>query len=198
MYPQSSNRSLILASASPYRKMLLQRLGLTFVTQAPEIDESIAPGESGGELAMRLASEKARAIAAKFPTALVIGSDQVAVCGDRVAGKPGSAARAARQLRRFSGRDVQFISAIEVTCADTGFRSGCAVVTEVGFRELSDGEIERYVALDNPVDCAGGFKSECAGVTLLRHMTSTDPTAIIGLPLIAVSAALREAGYQLP
>jgi septum formation protein len=198
MQQQSHKRSLILASSSPYRKLLLQRLGLPFSTFDPQIDETPLAGEAAGELVSRLAREKATEAAGRYPGAAVIGCDQVAVCEGKIAGKPGTVSAATRQLQSFSGQTVQFLSAVSLVCEDTGFARHHTVVTDICFRKLSGAEIERYIALDNPLDCAGSFKSECAGVTLLKSMTSEDPTAIIGLPLIALSQALRKAGFQLP
>jgi septum formation protein len=186
MQAQSQKRLLVLGSSSPYRKLLLERLGLPFEVCPPAIDESPAAGES------------AQAIADRFPAAVVIGCDQVAVHRGRLLGKPGTAARARQQLASFSGEQVDFLSAIAVRCRESGFHFATTVVTEVCFRTLTEQEIRRYVERDNPVDCAGGFKSEETGTALLRAMRSDDPTAIIGLPLISLAEALREAGYVLP
>jgi septum formation protein len=198
MQAQSLKRTLILASSSPYRKTLLARLGLPFDVCSPAIDETHRPDEPPAELAARLAREKAASIARRFPQAVVIGSDQVAVHRDRIIGKPVTAERARLQLERFSGESVEFLTAISVQCQESGLRYEATVSTEVAFRPLNGAEIQRYVDLDQPTDCAGAFKSEAAGPTLLRAMQSSDPTAIIGLPLIAVAAALRQAGYTLP
>jgi len=198
MQAQSQKRLLVLGSSSPYRKLLLERLGLPFEVCPPAIDESPAAGESAPQLAARLADEKAQAIADRFPAAVVIGCDQVAVHRGRLLGKPGTAARARQQLASFSGEQVDFLSAIAVRCRESGFHFATTVVTEVCFRTLTEQEIRRYVERDNPVDCAGGFKSEETGTALLRAMRSDDPTAIIGLPLISLAEALREAGYVLP
>ena len=146
----------------------------------------------------RLANSKAGVVARRFPAAVVVGSDQVAVHDGQVIGKPGSADRARLQLRSFSGHQVDFLTAVSVQCLELGLRFAACVVTEVCFRTLADDEIERYVARDNPIDCAGSFKSEAAGTTLLSAMRSSDPTAIIGLPLISVAQALRQAGYAMP
>jgi len=198
MQAQSHNRILILASSSPYRKLLLQRLCRDFTVIAPSIDESPHPEEPHSSLVARLAREKAVAISEQHPGALVIGSDQVALFENRIIGKPGSAGNAVRQLRRFSGNCVQFITAVALNCIDSGLFASSVVVTDVCFRELSESEIQRYVAMDDPIDCAGGFKSEAAGSALLKSMNSEDPSAIIGLPLISLSAMLREAGLQIP
>jgi septum formation protein len=189
---------LILASSSPYRKELLARFGIPFETRSPAIDESARPTESPAALATRLAREKAEALSREFPGSVVIGSDQVAVHRGRVVGKPGSAERAWRQLEAFSGESVEFLTAVCVRCLESGFCREETVGTEVLFRQLTPAEIRRYVERDQPTDCAGSFKSEAAGPSLLRAMHSSDPTAIVGLPLIAVAAALREAGFDLP
>lgn len=198
MQAQSHNRSLILASSSPYRKLLLDRLHLNFNTVTPAIDEVPLEGEPPDQLVLRLAREKAGAVSALHPKALVIGSDQVAVFDGKIIGKPGTAEKAIKQLRHFSGKNVQFLTAVSIRCLESGFESSALQVTNAAFRRLSDAEIRRYVDLDRPLDCAGSFKSEAAGITLLESMQSDDPTAIIGLPLIAVSALLREAGFTLP
>jgi septum formation protein len=195
---QTQKRSLILASSSPYRKMLLDRLGIPFAVQSPEVDESRQAGESPERMVERLAAWKASAVAQGSPAAVVIGSDQVALHEGRVVGKPGSTARARQQLSSFSGRQVDFLTAVSVQCLEARLSFAACVVTEVCFRDLSEAEIERYIARDNPVDCAGSFKSEAAGIALLRSMRSSDPTAIVGLPLISVAEALRQAGYAVP
>jgi septum formation protein len=198
MQPESHKKALILASTSPYRRLLLDRLGVPFDVAAPEIDETPRPGEAPDALAARLADEKALAVAPRFPRAIVIGSDQVAVHAGRIIGKPGTPDNARRQLASFSGQKVVFLSAFSLRRLEDGFRHDAIVETEVIFRELTDEEIGRYVERDQPVDCAGGFRSEATGSALLRAMNSSDPTAIIGLPLIALSEALRKAGLRVP
>lgn len=198
MSTESHKRSLILASTSPYRRELLERLGIPFEVVAPQTDEARRPGEAPDALVARLALEKAQAVACGNPRAIVIGSDQVAVHADHVVGKPGSAARAREQLARFSGQQVTFLSAVAIVRRDDGFRFAATSRTEAHFRLLTDTEIERYVDRDRPFDCAGGFRSEAAGSTLLLSLESSDPTAIIGLPLIAVAEGLRRAGLQVP
>ncbi len=178
--------------------MLLERLGIPFESHAPEVDERPLAGEAPETLVARLARNKASAVARQFPDVIVIGSDQVAVCNSKIVGKPGNAAGAVRQLQRFSGQTVQFLTAISVLCEARQFETVDVVTTEVRFRELELDEIQRYIELDQPFDCAGSFKSEAAGIGLLSSMTSTDPTAIIGLPLIATAEALRKAGFQVP
>ena len=189
---------LILASTSRYRREMLKRLGLPFSCENPGVDETGLPGEHPQALAERLAASKAHAIAGRFPAAVVIGADQVAACGGLIVGKPGDESRATEQLLHFSGRVVRFFSAISVVCLQSGFRQTECVTTDVHFRELDEGTIHRYLALDQPFDCAGSFRSEAAGPMLLESMASSDPTAIIGLPLIALSGMLRSAGFRLP
>ena len=198
MHPQAHKKSLLLASSSPYRKLLLERLGIPFEVHSPQIDETARPGETPARLVKRLAAEKAEAVARLLPAAVVIGSDQLALHDGQVVGKPGTAARARRQLASFSGSRVDFLTALSVRCEDSGFRFENTVTTEVWFRSLSQAEIRRYVARDDPIDCAGGFKSEATGTALLQAMRSDDPTAIIGLPLICLAEALRQAGFDLP
>jgi septum formation protein len=195
---QSHCLKIILASTSPYRKEMLSRLPLAFDTAAPNVDETPLPGESPLALAARLALAKAAAVSDAHPEALVIGSDQVAECAGAAVGKPGSADAAQAQLRRFSGRTVLYHSAFALLCRANGFRFEENVVTEVRFRELSDAAIARYVALDRPLDCAGSIRTEAAGPTLFEYMRSDDPSAIMGLPLIALAKGLRRAGFELP
>jgi septum formation protein len=178
--------------------MLLDRLGIAFEVYSPQVDESRRQNEQAGDLVSRLAGDKARAAAEQFPSSVVIGSDQLAVCNQQIVGKPGNTANAIEQLQEFSDRKVQFLTAVTVLCDETAFNYERVIVTDVHFRHLSVDEIRRYVKWDIPVDCAGSFKSEAGGISLLRSMTSDDPTAIIGLPLIAVADGLRQAGLPIP
>ena len=189
---------LVLASTSAYRKMLLERLHLPFDTDRPETDETPLPGEAPTATAERLAAEMARAVAGRWPDALVIGSDQVAHLGDEVFGKPGTEARAIAQLQRMRGQTVVFHTALAVLNTRTGHLQVEGIPTQVRFRNLSDDEIRRYVAKEQPLDCAGSAKSEGLGITLLDAMPGEDPTALIGLPLIALSRMLRAEGLELP
>ena len=189
---------LVLASTSAYRKMLLERLHLPFDTDRPETDETPLPGEAPAATAERLAAEKARAVAGRWPDALVIGSDQVAHLGDEVFGKPGTEARAIAQLQRMRGQTVVFHTALAVLNTRTGHLQVEGIPTQVRFRNLSDDEIRRYVAKEQPLDCAGSAKSEGLGITLLDAMPGEDPKALIGLPLIALSRMLRAEGLELP
>ena len=195
---QSHQRELILASTSPYRRALLTRLSIPFTVHGPHIDESPLPGESASALSQRLALVKASHIAAEFPEAVVIGCDQVAECAGHTVGKPGTTDNAFHQLMDFSGREVRFYTATAVICLASGFSEQALDTTAVRFRELTDDEIRRYIALDRPLDCAGSFKSEAAGPSLMQSMSTQDPSAIVGLPLIALSGLLRAAGFNLP
>ena len=187
---------LILASTSRYRRELLQRLRLPFEVLAPGVDETPRAGETPAALAMRLALSKANAVAAGADDAIVIGSDQVAELDGRAIGKPGSHERAFEQLKRMSGRRVVFHTAVAVVRRDRGFERALLAPVTVVFRPLGRDEIERYLQLDTPYDCAGSAKSEALGVALLERIDSDDPTALIGLPLIRTCALLREAGLD--
>ncbi|NOL51884.1 Maf family nucleotide pyrophosphatase [Pelistega suis] len=191
---QNSTFSLILASSSKYRKMMLERFQLPFTTHSPNIDESPKPSESPVELAIRLSIEKAQAISRQFPGAIVIGSDQVATLGDSPIGKPGSFVKAQQQLAQLSGQHVQFHSALAVTNGEKLLHTN--VITHCYFRELSSAEIDHYLTVEQPFDTAGSAKAEALGITLMERMTSDDPTAIIGLPLIALAKMLREFGIN--
>ena len=177
---------------------MLQRLQLDFSVEAPEVDETRLDNEMPIDLVRRLANKKARAISALHPAAVVIGSDQVAVFEGQVIGKPGSRSRALRQLGKFSGHSIEFLTAVSVLCAESGYSNDAVITSEAKFRTLSLAEIERYLEMDNPLDCAGGFKSEAGGSSLLEYLRSDDPTAIIGLPLITVAELLRQNGFRLP
>ena len=190
-------RPLILASTSRYRRELLNRLHLPFDVQPPEVDETALDGETPRELAERLALEKARAVAARFPEAVVIGSDQVADLAGEALGKPGDHARATAQLRRMRGQTLVFQTAVAVVCEATGFVQRDLAPVRVVFRELSDAAIEQYLQAEQPYDCAGSAKSEGLGIALLSAIDSDDPTALVGLPLIRTCRMLRAAGVEL-
>jgi septum formation protein len=180
---------LILASSSPYRKEMLLRLGLAFETISPNVDETPNPDESPTQLALRLSKLKAQTVARQYPGAIVIGSDQVATFDGNPIGKPGSFERARAQLRELSGKTVEFHSAL---CVTDGQRVELDdVVTLCTFRQLSDLEIEEYLRRETPFDTAGSAKAEGLGIALMQSMRADDPTAIIGLPLIALSRMLR-------
>jgi septum formation protein len=198
MQKQSHKRNLILASTSPYRKIVLERLGIPFQICSPDADETPRDNEAADCLVARLALLKAASIAANHSGSVVIGSDQVAVWADTIVGKPGSVTAAVDQLQRFSGQRIRFLTAVCVLCAEKNFQYQRTLITDVRFRNLSAAEITRYIDRDQPLECAGSFKSEAAGISLLSSITSDDPTAIIGLPLIAVSEALRHAGFDVP
>lgn len=189
---------IILASTSAYRRMLLERLQLPFEVAHPEIDEAPLPDELPPSTAARLAVEKARAVGARWQDALVIGSDQVAYIGSETFGKPGTVERAIDQLRRMSGKTVMFHTALALFNTRTGEIRTEAAPTRVQFRVLSDDEIVRYVEKERPLDCAGSAKSEGLGITLLDSLSGDDPTALVGLPLIALSRMLRAEGVVLP
>ncbi|RST54905.1 Maf family protein [Variovorax sp. DXTD-1] len=190
-------RPLILASTSRYRRELLNRLHLPFDVQPPEVDETALPGETPRELAERLALEKARAVAARFPEAVVIGSDQVADLAGEALGKPGDHARATAQLCKMRGQTLIFQTAVAVVCQATGFVERDLAPVRVVFRDLSDAAIERYLQAEQPYDCAGSAKSEGLGIALLSAIDSDDPTALVGLPLIRTCRMLRSAGVEL-
>jgi len=191
---------LVLASTSRYRRELLSRLLPEFRVEAPDVDETPRENEVPEILAARLARAKALAVAARNPGALVIGSDQVAEVDGRALGKPGTAERARAQLAASSGRMVVFHTAVCLADARAlpVHEHASTDVTRVVFRTLSAGEITRYVERENPLDCAGSFKSEGLGIALFERIETTDPTALIGLPLMALADLLRRAGFTLP
>ena len=188
--------ALILASTSRYRRELLERLRLPFQAISPEVDETPLTGEHPGALAQRLAMAKARAVAVNNPTAVVIGSDQVADLDGTPVGKPGTHDRAVAQLRSMSGRSVVFQTAVAVVCEARGYADVALVPITVRFRTLTDAEIEHYLCAETPYDCAGSAKSEALGIALLEAIESDDPSALVGLPLIRTCALLRAAGID--
>lgn len=190
-------RRLILGSTSRYRRELLQRLQIPFKVVSPEVDESQHAGESPEQLARRLALAKARAVAANFPDAVVIGSDQVAELAGQALGKPGSHAKAVAQLRLMQGQSLVFHTAVAVVCLQSGFEQSDLAAVTVQFRALSDEEIDNYLQAEQPYDCAGSAKSEGLGIALLDAIDSDDPTALVGLPLIRTCRMLRAAGVVL-
>jgi septum formation protein len=189
---------LVLASSSPYRRQLLERLRLDFNTHSPEIDESARPGEAAPALALRLAAAKATAVAAQFPDALVIGSDQVAMAGERRLGKPGDRAAACAQLRAMRGQAVTFHTGLCLLNTALGRQQTALVPVTVTLRPLSDAEIDRYVDADQPFDCAGSARIEALGIALVEKISGDDPNALIGLPLIELCRMLRNEGIALP
>jgi len=187
---------LVLASGSRYRAELLGRLGLPFEAWSPDVDESALPGEACADTALRLARAKAEAARARFPNTWIVGSDQVADLAGRAIGKPGHRDAARAQLLDMRGRTVTFHTAV---CLIAGAKVREAIVpTQVVFRPLSDEEIERYLDREPAFDCAGSAKSEGLGIALLERLTGDDPTALVGLPLVALSAMLRAAGASVP
>lgn len=190
--------SLVLASTSIYRKELLGRLGIPFVIDQPNVDENPLAAELPGATAERLALAKARAVAGRHVGALIIGSDQVAYSGTQVFDKPGTVARAIEQLQAMRGKSIFFHTALCLFDGRDNSYQLDAVSTEARFRLLSDEEIERYVRRELPLDCAGSAKSEGLGISLLDYMRGDDPTALIGLPLIALCRMLRNVGVAVP
>jgi septum formation protein len=190
---------LVLASTSPFRRQLLNRLGLSFETAAPGTDETSLGNEHPAATAERLAEAKARAVAANYPDALIIGSDQVAYCGTNVYVKPENIDAATAQLQAMRGKAVTFHTGLCLLNAQTGVAHLRGVATEVRFRHLSDSEIKRYLDREpDAVHCAGSAKCEALGITLLESMRGDDPNALIGLPLIALCDMLRSEGVNLP
>ncbi len=181
-----------------YRRELLARLSLPFEVRQPQVDEGRWPAERPLQRAERLALAKAEAVAALVPAAVVIGADQVASCADQILDKPGDAAAARLQLRLQSGRAVQFCTAVTVLCRERGYADSFTDQTSVVLRVLSDAEIDAYIAADQPYDCAASLRSESLGISLCERIATTDPTALIGLPLIRLAASLRACGYRLP
>lgn len=190
----SSAPHLILASSSPYRRELLERLRIPFTVRVPGLDETPLAHETPAQTALRLAQAKARAIAGDAPDALVIGADQVATLDGRQIGKPGSHAAALAQLQTMRGREVEFHSALCLYDSRHDRMQSTDVVTHVVFRDLPDAELEAYLHAEQPYDVAGSAKAEGLGITLLASIRSDDPTALIGLPLIALTGMLRQAG----
>ncbi|MGA9852302.1 MAG: Maf family nucleotide pyrophosphatase [Gammaproteobacteria bacterium] len=189
---------IILASTSAYRRRLLERLGLTFICEPPQVDEKPQNGETPQALVRRLARAKAQAVSAQYPDSVVIGSDQVAALDGAIIGKPGNHACALAQLTALSGRRVFFFTGLCVLDTRTQHCQEHLDQTCVRFRSLSATEIERYLKVEQPYNCAGSFKSEGLGISLFEAIESEDPTALVGMPLIALCHFLREAGVVLP
>ena len=182
---------IVLASTSPFRRELLARLGLPFEIADPAVDEALRPGETPEATALRLSEEKARAVASRFPDALIIGSDQVACLDGQIFGKPGNHENAVRQLQTMRGRSVNFFTGLCLLNARTGVAHIRGVPTLVTFRDLSDAEIDRYLRKEKPYNCAGSAKSEGLGIAVIARMEGEDPNALIGLPLIALCDLLK-------
>lgn len=189
---------LILASSSPYRRQLLEKLGLTFRCQSPDIDEHPLPGEDAPDLVRRLAEQKARAVAAGCPQGLIIGSDQVCVRDGLILGKPGTRERAREQLLAAAGRQVTFYTGLAVLDAASGIQHSLVEPFSVQFRPLSEAQVERYLEREPALDCAGAFKCEGLGISLFERMEGRDPNSLVGLPLIALVELLGRFGVDLP
>jgi septum formation protein len=189
-------RPLVLASASPYRQQLLQRLGLPFVVVAPQIDESPHAGERPAETAVRLAQAKARAVAPQYPEGLIIGCDQIADCHGLALGKPRDAADALEQLRTLRGQTVTFHTAVALLNAQSGTCRTALVDVTSAFRALDDATLQTYLERERPFDCAGSVKAEGLGIALFTRLESDDPTALIGLPLIRLTDLLEAEGVR--
>ena len=188
---------LLLASGSPYRKVLLERLGLEFSCHAPDIDETPQPGETAESLSLRLSAQKARALADKYPDHLIIASDQAAQLGQAILGKPGSHAKAIEQLQNCNGQQVTFYTGLCLLNTATGRQQLDCIPFTVHFRQLSDQQIENYIKKEEPLDCAGSFRCEGLGITLFTRMEGDDPNSLAGLPLIRLTDMLINEGGRL-
>ena len=190
-------KTLVLASTSPFRKELLQRLNIPFETHSPDVDESRLSEESPEQLVYRLAEAKARAVASQRPGALIIGSDQVAVIDGEVLGKPGSHDKAHAQLASASGKRVTFLTGLCLLNSESGKAQTEVVPFSVHFRQLSDEQIDNYLHQEQPYNCAGSFKSEGLGISLFERLEGDDPNALIGLPLIRLIRMLENEGLRV-
>lgn len=188
---------IVLASSSPYRRELLARLRLDFEVKTPGIDEAARPGETAGATALRLAQAKARAVGDEYPHALVIGCDQVAALEGASLGKPGNHVNAVAQLQAMRGKTVIFHTAVALLNSKSGSMQAADVPTAVRFRDYGDGEIERYLAAERPYDCAGSAKIEGLGIALVERVSSDDPSALIGLPLMRLTSMLQSEGVAV-
>ena len=192
-----NSQPLILASTSVYRRELLERLQIPFQTAVPEVDETLLPGESAKQTSWRLSREKASAVAAQYPDALIIGSDQVALLGEQQMGKPLTHENAVRQLRTMRGKSVIFYTALTLLNARTGEMQTEVAENRVSFRDFSDDEIESYLRKERPYHCAGSAKSEGLGIALISRMEGDDPNALVGLPLILLVDMLKRQGVSI-
>ena len=195
--PKPETRTLVLASTSRYRRALLDQLGLPFAVASPATDETPLPGETPAATALRLAEAKARSVAAQYPDALIIGSDQVADCDGRAVGKPVDHEHAVAQLTALSGKTVVFHTGLALLDAASGRCQSAMVDVSSMFRQLSAAEIEAYLRRDQPYDCAASVKSDALGIALFARIESDDPTALVGLPLIRLTDMLRAAGVAI-
>lgn len=194
---RQSTPQIILASSSPYRQALLRRLGVYFDAISPKIDEKPLKNEQPDQLALRLALEKATKIADLYPNSLIIGSDQVALLGEQIVGKPGSHEKAVKQLKQASGQKMKFLTSVCLFNSGNRQHQLEIVPYTVYFRDLDDDTIEHYLKKEQPYNCAGAFKSESLGIALIEKMEGDDPTALIGLPLIRLCQMLAEEGIKL-
>ena len=188
--------SILLASTSPFRQALLQKLGLPFTTAAPEVDETPLPGETATALVTRLAIAKAQALAQAFPDRWIIGSDQVCVLDGMITGKPHSVENARAQLRAASGNRITFYTGLALYHPASQQLMQCCEPFVVHFREITDAEISAYIEKEQPLHCAGSFKSEGLGICLFERLEGRDPNTLVGLPLIALNDMLRQAGIN--
>lgn len=192
------SRTLVLGSTSAYRRELLERLHIPFLTAAPDIDETRPPDESAQDMVLRLSQQKAEAVAARYPDALIIGSDQCAVLGEQVLGKPGTHAKATEQLQASSGNTVQFLTGLCLLDSRDGSLQLDMIPFSVDFRVLTAAEIDNYLRREQPYNCAGSFKSEGLGISLFKRMHGDDPSALVGLPLIRLMEMLRLHDLVIP
>jgi MAF protein len=190
-------KTLVLASTSPYRRELLERIGIPFETASPNVDETVVNGETPEQLVKRLAEAKARAVAETYPGALVIGSDQVAVLDNQILGKPGNHETAVQQLSNASGKKVLFLTGLCLLNVETGKTQINVDKFSVEFRQLTSSQIENYLQREKPYNCAGSFKSEGLGISLFKKMDGDDPNALIGLPLISLINMLSAEGLDV-
>jgi len=195
--PMPATPRIVLASSSKYRRELLARLGLPFDVASPEVDETALPGEAPPDTARRLAEAKARAVGARFPQSLVVGSDQVAVLDGAVLGKPGNHANALRQLKCMRAKEVVFYTALCLYETASANAETCLVPYTVRFRDYSDEQIESYLQREQPYDCAGSARAEALGIALIAEMRGSDPNALVGLPLIALTDMLARRGVRV-
>ncbi|GAA0212462.1 nucleoside triphosphate pyrophosphatase [Kangiella japonica] len=193
----TQTKNIVLASSSPYRKELLSRILTEFKTESPDIDETPFPDEEPVEHVARLAEQKALTVSLNHPQSVVIGSDQVCVLEGKILGKPHTREKAIEQLAACSGKTINFYTSLCVMKSGKEGQDLSVVVTEVKFRDLAQNEIERYVDREQPLDCAGSFKAEGLGIALFESLSSKDPTALIGLPLITLAESLRKLNIQL-
>ncbi|GKW14614.1 Maf-like protein [Pectobacterium carotovorum subsp. carotovorum] len=189
-------QQIVLASTSPYRRALLEKLAIPFVCASPDIDETPRPGENAIDLVIRLAESKARALAAHYPNNLIIGSDQVCVLGNAITGKPHNKGNATRQLQQASGTCVSFFTGLALFNSTTQEMQSLVEPFDVHFRTLTEAEIDGYLEKEQPWNCAGSFKSEGLGITLFERLSGRDPNTLIGLPLIALTQMLQKEGVN--